>query len=269
MTPRANRAGAHVSKKEAAFGPPPAVADVDGDGALEILAGTRRGAWAVLNTNGEILTTVPAEGGSFGSRLVADIDGDGILEVVDAAGKGVMTCYSFGGAETPGAVLYGDWRGPENDLGNLRNRAEKKEDYPQAPKDSLRFGKNLHACPVPASLKNAALEVSTLAPDGVRETELFRVPKNDQDHSTLSWSCQIMLPRQVHPDLALVRRGQQCGPSGRRPGFVHRGHAAEPGSRIQSGRGGVGACARLPACGEKGRTERLCRPSPGRRERPA
>jgi outer membrane protein assembly factor BamB len=159
---------------------PPATADVDGDGAMEILVGMRRGHWAVLSNEGALLASIPGEGGHFGAGAVADIDNDGILEIIQAVDKGIVAAYTFGGAARSDAILSGDWRGPG--YAPLRTVEVGERLAPPAPPMPAKligdphFGQsnNLIELSLPEHDRPMAIEVSTATVNRGRHIEVFR-----------------------------------------------------------------------------------------------
>ncbi|MCC6488930.1 MAG: VCBS repeat-containing protein [Candidatus Hydrogenedentes bacterium] len=82
---------------------PPAVADLDGDGRCEVIAGVRDQnedgkSWFVLDDAGTLLGAWPIPGGMNAAALVADVDHDGRLDVVlTGSDAGIVRCVTFGG----------------------------------------------------------------------------------------------------------------------------------------------------------------------------
>ncbi|MFH1739704.1 MAG: FG-GAP-like repeat-containing protein [bacterium] len=162
----------------------PVVADLDGDGICEIVV-TVRGvsrdglgiSWYVLNVSGEILGAYESEGGGFGGALVEDIDGDGILEVVIVSQSGKATSYTFGGPASPDAIVSSSWRGPAYPLRNRVESGTPKETPPETellqslPK--ARFGNNPVILRIPQAAGRLGVEFTTIAPDGVRQIQVF------------------------------------------------------------------------------------------------
>ena len=60
----------------------PALADLDGDGTVEIVVTDNEGLLTVLNHTGEEQCTFDAGNQIWGSPAVADLDGDGSLEII-------------------------------------------------------------------------------------------------------------------------------------------------------------------------------------------
>ena len=108
----------------------PALADLDGDGAVEVVQGTNSGAVNVLDalTGKPVWTTtveVTAGNGGCTSPAIGDLDGDGLLEIVIASGAGKVFALnasgdlrwetSIGGASpdwaTNAPILFGNSKG--------------------------------------------------------------------------------------------------------------------------------------------------------------
>jgi hypothetical protein len=91
-----SEAGCHLSWCETGWYASPAVADIDGDGAMEVLAG----AYTLFVLNGEtgaVENSVDTPGGRiWPGVVVADIDGDGDDEIIIAQSGGYL--YVFDGA---------------------------------------------------------------------------------------------------------------------------------------------------------------------------
>lgn len=112
----------------------PAVADLNADGAAEILLGvTLRGAdgaeWAWLTTlsaRGQCLSRELVPAGLNSPPLVADVNQDGRLEALVADGSGLLRCYTTGRF---GAVQWGSLRGDAHNTGLMENGFS----YGQAP----------------------------------------------------------------------------------------------------------------------------------------
>lgn len=78
----------------------PTVADLDGDGKLEIVVGTSVGFLYVLNSEGATLPHFPIQMGEIqGQVSVADVNDDGQLEIVAADTKGNIAAFSADGKE--------------------------------------------------------------------------------------------------------------------------------------------------------------------------
>lgn len=82
----------------------PAVADIDGDGQMEIVIGSWDGYVYGMRTD---LTDLPGwpvydRGGFFASPALADLDGDGRLEVIIGAESGRLHALDVTGREMPG-----------------------------------------------------------------------------------------------------------------------------------------------------------------------
>jgi outer membrane protein assembly factor BamB len=93
----------------------PAVADLDGDGTIEIAVGIRDAVGPdntsvyILNSLGEIKAQLKTGSSANAAPAIADIDGDGGLElIVVSSGPNQVQAYSFGGR---GPVLWPSLRG--------------------------------------------------------------------------------------------------------------------------------------------------------------
>jgi hypothetical protein len=80
---------------------PPTLADVDGDGRLEVIVGTSTGFLYVLDAAaGAALEGWPVQMGDItGQPAVGDLDGDGRLEVVAGDGRGSVAAFRGSGQE--------------------------------------------------------------------------------------------------------------------------------------------------------------------------
>jgi hypothetical protein len=117
----------------------PAIADLDGDGEIEIVASTYAGTVYVIEASGKLragwplrLPDVPScpldpavkpEGpcmsdktriarGAFASPVLVDLDGDGRLDIVQAAFDGNLYAFDPDGAPTPGFPVAIHYTGP-------------------------------------------------------------------------------------------------------------------------------------------------------------
>ena len=81
----------------------PAVADIDGDGQVEVLWGGYT-LMAVNGATGEVEWHASSPGGSrlWPSIVIADLDGDGSLEIVTGDGSGYLSVYKGDGSIYPG-----------------------------------------------------------------------------------------------------------------------------------------------------------------------
>lgn len=103
----------------------PAVADLNGDGAAEIVVAgigstvgpgrPTRGALLVLSAAGHLLAYTPLEAECESSPVIADVDGDGLLDILIADQSGQLHCFSTG--------VYGpvEWGSVGGDSHNTRN----------------------------------------------------------------------------------------------------------------------------------------------------
>jgi len=85
-------------------------ADIDGDGDIEIVAGSRDGKIYVWHHDGTLVPGWPFQTGSYveASPAVADLDGDGTCEVVASSNDGNLYVLTAGGVLLPGWPKYLD-----------------------------------------------------------------------------------------------------------------------------------------------------------------
>ncbi|EIE24136.1 integrin alpha N-terminal domain-containing protein [Coccomyxa subellipsoidea C-169] len=78
----------------------PTLADINGDGKLEIIIGTNMGFVYVLDCEGRTVEGWPLQMGAVQAQVaVADINGDGALEIVAADARGNVAAFSADGSE--------------------------------------------------------------------------------------------------------------------------------------------------------------------------
>ncbi len=178
---------------------PPVTADVDGDGAFEIVATVRDTStdgkgnnWYVLNASTGALRGAwqhPSRGIMGAAAL--DIDRDKELEVVICSKEGIVTAYSFGGAATPQATVFRHARERTFPL-RVAGSGVKAKASADVPTVRLagqvaapRFGKNSLPVTLPAGATDeSAVELEVTAPGGYRSLQVFRA----QGHKTeLEW----------------------------------------------------------------------------------
>ena len=94
----------------------PAIADVDGDGKAEVIAGTSGFLLHAFKEDGTEPYPWPRKTGGwlFAAPVVGDVDGDGRLEVVAVTREGYMFVWD---TPTPGAGLV-EWSGFRHDARN-------------------------------------------------------------------------------------------------------------------------------------------------------
>jgi len=179
----------------------PAVADVDGNGALEIVVGVRQSdingnSLFVLDTAGKVLGSYPQEGDANCASTVADLDRDGLLEVINCSNKTVFA-YHFGpGGKGP--ALWSCYRANAWGNGSLLPvpRAVGKQVPVAAPAGRLLpatispiLGDTTFAARVPGAATPGYLEVSLTDPQGARLTQAFRLAEgNDEVTVTLPFA---------------------------------------------------------------------------------
>ena len=83
----------------------PAIADIDGDGKMEVIVGSNDGRLYVLNSKGEVEWSYQTDGAIVSSPAIADIDGDGNLEI--AVGSKDKKVYVFGAINTKSCIIIG------------------------------------------------------------------------------------------------------------------------------------------------------------------
>ncbi|MCG8460779.1 MAG: FG-GAP-like repeat-containing protein, partial [Holophagales bacterium] len=84
----------------------PAIADLDGDGVLEVVVSAYSGEIAIFGRDGQLRSLVPPSGGvpSAASVTVADLDGDGELEIIRGDDGGTVEAFRADGSR------YLSWR---------------------------------------------------------------------------------------------------------------------------------------------------------------
>jgi len=82
----------------------PALADIDGDGELEIVVGTNEGRLYVFNRDGSKVTGFPTRAEDYirSSPAVEDLDGDGLLDIVVGSDDGRLYAWNGRGEELSG-----------------------------------------------------------------------------------------------------------------------------------------------------------------------
>ena len=108
---------------------PPVLVDLDGDGEVEILAGTRGGLLYGLKANGEPMPGFPlsAPGPIRTAPLVDDLDGDGTLEVVVFTEDGAVHLRHLEEVDpsyTGNRVVWGQLGGGPGNAGRLLQTPE-------------------------------------------------------------------------------------------------------------------------------------------------
>ena len=103
---------------------PPVLADLDGDGSMDILAGSTGGLVYGLRSSGESLPGFPlaAVGAIRTSPLVEDLDGDGTLELVAFTDNGAMHLWHLESVDpsfTGNRVIWGQQGGGPGNAGRL------------------------------------------------------------------------------------------------------------------------------------------------------
>ena len=84
--------------------PSPAIADMDGDGVLDIIACSTQGKLNVWSFAGEMHDGWPVqlEANTWSSPVIGDIDGDGMLEIAIGSMSGELFVYNNDGTLTDG-----------------------------------------------------------------------------------------------------------------------------------------------------------------------
>jgi outer membrane protein assembly factor BamB len=184
---------------------PPTVADLDGDGAHEIVANIRGvsrdgegNSWYVLSTEGDLLGAFPHSNDAFGAAAVADIDQDSALELVLASSSGQITAYSFGGAATEEAIVAGHWDDAAYTVAPDRITPREAAPAPTAITGGLVRGQQYGAYAVEAQVREGSLSVLDVTlPDGTREVTAkspdagfadFMIPAFESGEYRLSFS---------------------------------------------------------------------------------
>ncbi|UCH34731.1 MAG: PQQ-like beta-propeller repeat protein [Armatimonadota bacterium] len=179
-----------------------AVADVDGNGELEIVVGVRQSgvegnSLYVLDTAGNVLGAYPQEGEANVAPMVADLDRDGALDVVSCS-RNTVFAYHFGSPAKAGEVLWPCYRGNSALNGNrLTARAAVAAAAKAA---AAREGRLLPATfepvlgdtPVTATWEASTprqgyVEIAVTNPRGVLVTQAFRTTRDEQ-------SVEVLIP---------------------------------------------------------------------------
>ncbi|MBN1500809.1 MAG: PQQ-binding-like beta-propeller repeat protein [Spirochaetes bacterium] len=92
------------------------IADVLGNGSMQVLFATERGELLILNSDGVLISRFKLPGGVEATPLVEDVDGDGRLEILIACLDGSLYCYE---TESSGKVYYGQFRGNNFNTGRV------------------------------------------------------------------------------------------------------------------------------------------------------
>jgi hypothetical protein len=98
-----------------------AIADIDGDGAQEVIWNSWDGNLYIADgRSGRIETTYtfPNSKIGFASPMIGDVDGDGRLEIIDAAGDNVVYCLAAPVQKT-GKAVWPLWRLDPGNTGNF------------------------------------------------------------------------------------------------------------------------------------------------------
>ena len=103
---------------------PPVLADIDGDYAKEIIAGSRDKTLYILNTTGQVKQTYTVNGRILASPAVADLDGDGKAEIAFGSDDGSLyvinsTGYAEWGYKTKDPIDQSPILADINNDGNL------------------------------------------------------------------------------------------------------------------------------------------------------
>ena len=170
------------------------VADIDGDGACEIITGVRDdnidgNSWFVLNLAGEVIGAYPHPGGANCAPIICDLNKDGKLDIFISGtrGTGVVRCYTFG-APAEARVA---WSGHRIDAARLgcasdANPPSFARPAPAAQRLEARWnqeptwGKNDLAIEWPALLGDrAVVSITLIDPLGHKMVEVLDVPPAD------------------------------------------------------------------------------------------
>ena len=160
---------------------PPSIADLDGDGRLEIVATIRWTSqddkgynWYVLDADTGKLHGGYPNGDGYPSASVFDIDGDKVLEVLINSTSGQLSCFSFGGSATKEAIFIGSWYEPGYPERITPHSSEELDKVPQISMflDEnllLRFGYNAINISHPVvDTGRQSLQLTCMQPDGIR-----------------------------------------------------------------------------------------------------
>ena len=105
-------AGSPQAVADLAFFVQPAIADLDGDGSPETIAGNSTYTLSAFAASGAAPAGWPklTGGWTVGTPAVGDWDGDGALDIATARRDGVLLVWSAApGSATPGAVAWSQW----------------------------------------------------------------------------------------------------------------------------------------------------------------
>ena len=72
----------------------PAIADLDGEGDMEIIVGSNDGKLYIFNSTGQVDWSYQTGGAVYSSPAIADINNDGNLEIIVGSEDGKI--YAFG-----------------------------------------------------------------------------------------------------------------------------------------------------------------------------
>jgi len=135
----------------------PALADIDGDGLPEALAGSAVYDLHAININGVEPPGWPKFTGGWmiGTPAVGDVDGDGRLEVIATTREGNLFVWKTRGDEC-GFIPWRHWHHDERGTGNYGTDARP-----------------------PATLQPTDITAVTASADGSAQIDLARVPGND------------------------------------------------------------------------------------------
>ncbi|NOY57880.1 MAG: hypothetical protein GXO75_02970 [Calditrichaeota bacterium] len=149
---------------------PPAIADLDGDGKVELIEGIREGdKILILNTDGELVQTIMQKGGGNCSPTVGDLDGDGKLELYwMTQNPGQLIQFEAKKKSRKNNILWATWRGDSRCSGYVKPKRLKKQAFNlhkkkpeiQSPISAV-LGENSLAIPVGKGLENAPLLLQT------------------------------------------------------------------------------------------------------------
>ncbi|NOY60810.1 MAG: hypothetical protein GXO75_18025, partial [Calditrichaeota bacterium] len=110
---------------------PPAIADLDGDGNVELIEGIRSGnKILILNTHGELVQTILQKGGGNCSPTVGDLDGDGKLELYwMTQSPGQLIQFEAEKKSRKKDILWATWRGDSRRSGYVKPKRLKKQAF--------------------------------------------------------------------------------------------------------------------------------------------
>ena len=175
----------------------PSIADIDGDGKLELLMSRRsfgaRTLW-ILDTNGESLLEFDMSGSMTGSPVVGDLNGDGVPEfvIVDES-KGTVRALRIEGAKPGGEITWPSSKGAFDGRRSVLRGAVAVESTPTAKPLTCSLTRetpvSLVTGPQPVKYtagdqEGAFVQTSVTAPSGKRD--VYVRPLDGPDHGSVN-----------------------------------------------------------------------------------